>query len=144
MAFGAVEEAFQDHWGHVAGRTLPDWRRRRDLAGSGPGLWLGGRAGDEMVGAVFCDTPAGEETGEIEWLAVKRPWRRRGMGLALLHAAFSQIHAHGGRRAGLVVDSESPTGAGRLYGRAGMRVVRHYAVHRKRIRREGLAGDRRA
>lgn len=140
-AFEAVEEAFRDHWGHVAEQTLRVWRRRRDLAGSGPGLWLVGRAGDEVVGAVFCDLSPGGEAGEIEWLAVRRPWRRRGVGLILLRAAFSGIRARGGRRAGLVVDSDSPTGAGRLYKRAGMRVVRHYAVYCKRVHREEPTGD---
>jgi mycothiol synthase len=129
-ALAAVEEAFRDHWGHGEG-TLSAWRRRRGLAGSGPGRWLVAKAGDEAVGAVFLDLSQGEEAGEVEWLAVRRPWRRRGLGLALLRAAFSEIRARGGREARLVVDSESPTGVGRLYERAGMRVVRHYAVHRK-------------
>jgi len=133
VALAVAEEAFGDHWGHAEG-TLSAWRRRRDLAGSGPGLWLAAKAGEEAAGAVFCDLSAEGDAGEVEWLAVRRPWRRRGVGLALLRAAFSGIRARGGREACLVVDSESPTGAARLYGRAGMRVVRHYAVHRKGLR----------
>jgi mycothiol synthase len=133
VALAVAEEAFRDHWGHAEG-TLSAWCRRRGLAGSGHGRWLVAKAGDEAAGAVFLDLSPGEETGEVEWLAVRRPWRRRGLGLALLRAAFSEIRARGGREACLVVDLESPTGAGRLYERAGMRIVRHYAVHRKALR----------
>ncbi len=133
-AFATVEDAFRDHWGH--GRnTLSSWHRRRRLAGAEPGRWLRAESGDETAGAVFCGLPPLGGRGEIEWLAVRRPWRRRGVGLALLGAAFSEVRGHGGHGAGLVVDSESPTGAGRLYGRAGMSTVRHYTVHRKALRR---------
>ncbi len=133
-ALEAVEDAFRDHWGYRAGGTLAGWSRRRCLGGAGPGLWLTAKAGDEVAGAVFCDLGE-EDHGEVEWLAVRRPWRRRGVGLVLLCAAFSEIRARGGRVARLTVDSESPTGAGRLYERAGMRFVRHYAVHRKELNR---------
>ena len=133
-AFAAVEEAFRDHWGHGPS-TLPSWLRRRRLAGAEAGRWLTAKAEDETAGTVFCGLPPEGGRGEIEWLAVRRPWRRQGVGQTLLRAALSEIRDHGGHGAGLVVDSESPTGAGRLYGRAGMRTVRHYAVHRKALHR---------
>jgi mycothiol synthase len=87
--FEAVEEAFADHWGHSEG-TLAAWRGRRELAGSRPGWWLMARAGGEVAGAVFFDKSS-EDGGEIEWLAVRRTWRRRGLGLALLRSAFKEL-----------------------------------------------------
>ena len=47
-----------------------------------------------------------------------------GVGEALLRRAFYDLHARGLRRVGLGVDAESPTGATRLYERAGMTVYR--------------------
>ncbi len=94
------------------------------------------RAGDEVGGAVFC-YKSSEGVGEIEWLAVRRTWRRRGLGLTLLRSAFNELRRRGAREAHLVVDFESPTGARRLYERAGLRVERHYVVHRKELRPVG-------
>jgi ribosomal protein S18 acetylase RimI-like enzyme len=51
--------------------------------------------------------------------------------MALLLNAFRQFHERGERRVGLGVDADSPTGATRLYERAGMRVVEETAVYRK-------------
>jgi ribosomal protein S18 acetylase RimI-like enzyme len=67
---------------------------------------------------------------------VRRPWRRRGIALALLHHAFRELAARGKPRAGLGVDSESLTGATRLYERAGMRVVRE-GYEYERVVRDG-------
>lgn len=133
----AVEEAFRDHWGHSPG-TLEVWARRRKAEGAAPGTWLVAIEDGEVAGAIFC-APQHDEC-LIEWLAVRRPWRRRGLGLALLLGTFHRLREHGIRRASLVVDSESPTGATRLYERAGMHAERSYAVYRKGMR--GDAGRR--
>lgn len=57
---------------------------------------------------------------EVGALGVRKPWRRRGVGLALLHHVIRVFHARGERSVGLGVDSENPAGATRLYERAGM------------------------
>jgi ribosomal protein S18 acetylase RimI-like enzyme len=57
-------------------------------------------------------------------LAVRRPWRRRGLGEALLRDAFLRFAERGKRSAGLGVDAENTTGAVALYERVGMHVVR--------------------
>ena len=66
-------------------------------------------------------------------LAVRRPWRLRGLGLALLRRAFGEFYSRGTRKVTLAVDSQSLTGATRLYERAGMRVERLYSVYRKEL-----------
>jgi GNAT superfamily N-acetyltransferase len=64
---------------------------------------------------------AGEpDRSTVRYLAVRRAWRKRGIALALLHAAFGGMYRHGKRGAGLGVDATSYTGADRLYVRAGM------------------------
>jgi ribosomal protein S18 acetylase RimI-like enzyme len=54
---------------------------------------------------------------------VRKPWRKRGLGLALLHHAFGVFYSRGQPRIALGVDAQNPTGATRLYERAGMHVT---------------------
>lgn len=53
--------------------------------------------------------------------------------MALLHTAFAEIHRRGIPRVELGVDSESPTGATRLYERAGMRPALGWEFWEKRL-----------
>ena len=69
---------------------------------------------------------ADPDMGWISVLGVRRPWRRRGLALALLQHSFREFRARGRLRAGLGVDADSETGAVELYARAGMREVRRY------------------
>jgi ribosomal protein S18 acetylase RimI-like enzyme len=94
------------------------------MDGSTPVFVLAGWDGDQVAGALVgrIGRGADPDAGTVEELAVRRPWRERGLGMALLRAAFREFRERGCRRAVLVVDSESPTGATRLYERAGMRV----------------------
>ena len=79
--------------------------------------------GETIVGYALCRWErAGEpDRSTVRYVAVRKPWRKRGIALALLHAAFGGIYRHGKRGAGLGVDATSYTGADRLYVRAGMR-----------------------
>jgi len=94
--------------------------------GFDPSLWLLAWDRGELAGFVLASP---ERTGDaslgwIEALGVRPPWRRRGLGEALLRAAFGQLHARGLRKVGLGVDAGNETGALRLYERVGMRVGR--------------------
>lgn len=68
---------------------------------------------------------------------MREPWRRRGLGLALLRNAFRLFWDRGERRVGLGVDSDNPTGARRLYEHAGMHVAWRADVYEKRLRGGG-------
>jgi hypothetical protein len=50
----------------------------------------------------------------------------------MLRRAFAEFYLRGRRKVALAVDSQSLTGATRLYERAGMRVERLYSVYRAR------------
>lgn len=91
-----------------------------------PSLWLLARDGDEVAGfALAFPQAAGDPTlGWIESFGVRRRWRRRGLGSALLHLTFRALLERGLRRVGLGVDAKNETGAVDLYRRAGMRTVR--------------------
>jgi ribosomal protein S18 acetylase RimI-like enzyme len=58
--------------------------------------------------------------GWVATLGVRRPWRKRGLGLALLEHSFVELQRRGSRRVGLGVDAQNITGATRLYEKAGM------------------------
>jgi mycothiol synthase len=128
----AIEDAWRDHWDHSP-RSF-ELFRERILEGSryDPGLWTVVRDGDEIAGGTICEAEY-YGGGWIRSLFVRRPWRRRGLGEALLHNAFRQFHERGQRRVGLGVDADSPTGATRLYERAGMEVAEATIVFRKQL-----------
>ncbi|MEP7334313.1 MAG: GNAT family N-acetyltransferase [Actinomycetota bacterium] len=117
----ALGESFQDEWGHSP-VEYEEWRRARlEAEDFDPEVWAVVRDGDDVAAVVRCDVFR-YGGGWVGALGVRKPWRRRGVGLALLHHTFRVFHARGERSVGLGVDSENPTGATRLYERAGMRV----------------------
>ena len=89
-----------------------------------------------MVGACLCWPRARDdpEAGYVGELAVRKSWRRRGLGLALLQHAFRGFKERGKLRAVLHVDSENITGAIRLYERAGMYVDRLFHTYELELR----------
>lgn len=133
-AFDALVEAFRDHWGEGMG-GYEDWVDRI-VEGSASRFVLIASAGDEIAGVLVgrAGLAADPEAGSVEELGVRRPWRGRGVGLALLHLAFDEFRRRGLSRARLTVDSESPTGATRLYERAGMVVELAWEHWEKELR----------
>jgi mycothiol synthase len=126
----AIEDAFQDHWDHRP-RSFELFRERAmEGPGYDPSLWTVARAGDEIAGATICEAGV-YDMGWVHSLSVRRPWRRAGLGKALLLNAFRQFHERGERRIGLGVDADSPTGATKLYERVGMQVAEQTTVFRK-------------
>lgn len=119
--FEADDEAFQDHWGHVSGNfeAWQEWTVKRPHFD--PTLWFIAHNGEEITGLALC-VKLGEEA-YVDNLAVRRPWRRKGLGLALLYHTFGEFYRRGERTVALNVDSQNLTGATRLYTRAGMHVA---------------------
>jgi GNAT superfamily N-acetyltransferase len=129
--YEALDEALRDHWVY-APTTFERWERRNKRMGFDPGLWLLAVDGGEIAGAAVCEDRA--EAGWVSELAVRRPWRRRGIGMALLRRAFAEFYRRGRGKVAPVRLSESTPRATRLYEWAGMRVERLYSVYRKELR----------
>ncbi len=128
------EEAFQDHWGHMP-RTFEDWEHWNVKRSTfDPSLWFMAFEGDTLAGGAFCAHEKELGLGWVHTLAVRRPWRRKGLGLALLRQAFGEFYRRGIRKAGLGVDSQNLTGATRLYERAGMHVAVQFDSFEKELR----------
>jgi mycothiol synthase len=130
--FEVQEETFSDLDDHSP-LSYDDWSHWSFRDGFDPGLWFLAEAGGELQGIVLCRPEwDGDSTfGWVSVLGVRRPWRGRGLGLALLRHAFRQLRARGKTRVGLGVDSRNATGAVRLYERAGMEVARRRLTYTK-------------
>jgi mycothiol synthase len=130
--FAAVDEAFQDHWGYMKG-NYEEWRHWTiERENFDPSLWFLAFDGDEIAGASLCTYQM--DDGWVDTLAVRRPWRRKGLGMALLLHSFGEFYRRGKNKVGLGVDSQNLTGATRLYERAGMHVARTYISYEKELR----------
>ncbi len=128
--FETFAESFQDHWGPPESHEA--FLQRISADSFNPDLWLLAFEGEELAGVCLCRLVEG--SGWVDSLGVRAPWRRRGLGLALLRHAFAELHRHGATDVGLSVDVESSTGAPRLYERAGMSVKHSYIMHQKILR----------
>lgn len=130
----AIEDAFRDTWGRPPS-TYERFLKFSKGEGVKPDLWVVARSGDEIAGV--CLGTLTSDEGWIPTVGVRRAWRRKGLGLALLHAGFAAFYRRGVTDVRLSVDAQSLTGATRLYERAGMHVVSNYALHEK-VLREGV------
>jgi mycothiol synthase len=135
-AFEADEEAFQDDRDHTP-RTFEEWERRFSLKQENfePTLWFLAWHGNELAGLLIGTTSGG--IGWVDHLGIRRPWRGRGLGMALLLRSFAEFYQRGMHKVGLNVDAESLTGANRVYERAGMRTVNQYHIYKA----EFMTGD---
>lgn len=130
--YAVVEDAFRDHWEYEP-RTFEQFTSTMiDNPSYDPSLWFLAMDGETPVGAALCELLPGQ--GWINNVGVLRTWRGRGIASALLRHAFGEFYRRGMRYAGLGVDSQNPTGATRVYERAGMRIERQYDVHEKILR----------
>ena len=129
--WACIQEAFHDHRGHHDIEFDTWWTGYGEHPEWTPELSTVVTQDDEVVAAAMVfQSFAG---GWIRALGVRRPWRKRGIGLAMLHRIFGECYARGIHKVGLGVDAESLTGATRLYERAGMQVKVHFVRYEKEI-----------
>lgn len=141
LAFHAAQqEAFADHWEYVA-RDFASWSKIHLTSGRfDSSLWCVVRAGDEVAAGTICtaNTYGG---GFVQILFTRRPWRRQGIGAALLADAFRKLWDCGERSVGLGVDADSGSGAFRLYERAGMTPALGWVQYEREIRATAAAAN---
>ena len=127
----ANEEAFEDHW-EPHPETFDDWWSRQQARENyDPSLWFLIRDGDEVAAIARNESRA--SGGYVGSLGVRREWRGRGYGRALLLHSFREFHRRGMRRATLGVDASNPTGATHLYESVGMHVELETIVWEKAL-----------
>jgi ribosomal protein S18 acetylase RimI-like enzyme len=130
------QESFADHWEHEQHDPYEEWAHwllQPPLFQ--PELWFLAEENGEPAGIAMCNRrePELPHRGHVNILGVRRPWRRRGVGRALLLHAFQQFKRAGLTEADLGVDAESLTGAHRLYESAGMHVSARRDIYEKQL-----------
>lgn len=126
----ALDEAFAKEWGW---HSLPfeEWREHRlEAPHTDVSLWFIAWEGAEIAGVARCEDDR-DGGGWVGAIGVRKPWRGRGIGRALLLHAFGEFRRRGDPHVGLGVDAENPTGATRLYESVGMRVVKEDVIFEK-------------
>jgi mycothiol synthase len=131
----AERESFQDNWGYT---PWPEENYQRFLGYPhyDPALWRIAWAGDQVVGLVLNfindeeNAAFGRSRGYTEDIAVRRPWRHRGIASALLADSLRALQARGLAEAALGVDAENP-GALALYERLSFKAVSEWITFRR-------------
>jgi len=138
--YRAEDEAFEDHWGHVPEsfeRGFERWSHSSfHESAYDPELWFIAWDGDQIAGLARA-RPSADDDPEMGWirtLSVRRPWRRQGLALALLQHSFGEFWRRSTLKVGLGVDGQNPTGATRLYEKAGMKISLQWDTYAKELR----------
>lgn len=131
--YEAMEEAFQDHWGHTP-RSFEEFRQfhieRADFDAT---QWFVAEVDGQIAGALI-GRHYSPTYGYVGTLGVRRAWRGRGIARALLQTSFAAFQRAGKTKVGLGVDATNSTGATRVYERAGMRVAWQSTSMEKELR----------
>jgi mycothiol synthase len=120
----AQMDSFADTWGFTEEPFEP-WQHWMMGERFQPENWFLVETGGDVAAIALCrvsDTEA--DLGWVDILGVLPAHRRRGLAIGLLRFVFRHFAGKGMKRVGLGVDAENPTGAVRLYERAGMHVAR--------------------
>ena len=137
--YRADEDSFRDHFGFVEQpfeEGLKRFRHFWENESSDPTLMFLAMDGGEIAGINLCRPHSFDDPsmGWVGTLGVRRPWRKRGLGLALLRHSFNEFYRRSKRKVGLGVDAQNLTGALRLYESAGMHVHQTYDLYEKELR----------
>ena len=147
----AMDEAFADHWGAI---QLPAFSEEAvdtandeddeemddtpgdDSFSNAPGYCFIILDGDKVAGGILCNAKLVErtDTGRVGSVFVRREYRRRGIGQALMKTAFHTFWHHGVKRIILDTDSESFSDSTKFYSGLGMKPYRREFLYEKEIR----------
>ena len=128
-----LDEAYAGWDEHYVRRPHDDWlafmTAHEDFD---PELWfLVERNGDLVACALHWRVF--QQRGWVKDIVVREQERGKGLGTALLHHAFRVYADHDAARVGLKVDSTNPTGAPKLYERAGFVTDQRYGIWIKQL-----------
>jgi mycothiol synthase len=138
----STDEAFRDHWGHTE-TSLEEWEHWTTTAPDYRAEWwlvAWDAEKDEAAGVCLNgidpdrNERMGRQEGWVHVLGVRRPYRRQGLGRALLLVGMAVLQQEGMVYAMLGVDTENLTGALRLYEGVGFQAVKKYVGYRKVLR----------
>ena len=133
-AYHVHQEAFEDTWEPIHW-SYEEWTHAYvEPSHFERGLWFLAWDGPDPCGVAICRRHSTAlDLGWVAVLGVRRDWRRRGIGHALLSYAFDAFVRRRLARAGLGVDSESPTGANALYEDVGMSSTSRFDIYERAL-----------
>jgi GNAT superfamily N-acetyltransferase len=132
--FRADEEASQDK-GYHQPLDFDGWCKRMGLYAErfDPNLWFLACDGNEIAGVALNFYIQASNTGWVDHLGVRRAWRKKGIGKALLLHTFGEFFQRGVKHVKLSVDAKSMTNAPRLYESVGMKTIQEYHIYKKQL-----------
>lgn len=133
--FDAHVEAFADHWGaqrREFDKWLPLALHSKDFQ---PALSRVAFDNDEIAGYVLTYRDNDPTRGYIGHVGTRRAWRGKGVASALMAEVIEAAGQAGYSSVCLGVDADSPTGAVRVYERAGFKQEHTFVAYRRPIGR---------
>jgi mycothiol synthase len=150
----ALAEAFEDHWGQLQSPVESAMADQDDDTGepdaadedneddvddpyfNSAAFCFVALHGAEVVGSCLGNARTVEwpDQGRVGSLSVRRQYRGRGIGRALMLHAFQAFYDHGIRQVSTDTDADNFTGSYRLYLDLGMRIFRREHLYEKEIR----------
>lgn len=137
-ALAVINAAFADVMDFAAA-TLEDLRHWLEAPSFREHLSYVAFDGEELAGLCLCTESElragllGRRDGYVDTLCVRREYRRRGLGLALLRKCLQAFKRAGLQSATLGTDTENPTEAMRLYKQAGFREAWRWVTYGKEM-----------
>ncbi len=134
----AHEDASRDRWGHATCRQ-DGFREWMEDPANQPELWQVAWEGERVVGVAMPSIPVEENhalrrrRGLLRSLAVRRPWRRRGLGRALVARSLVSLDNLGMIEAGCDVEAEDAYGTLTLFASLGFHATRRSTVYRRAL-----------
>ncbi|HZG17776.1 MAG TPA: GNAT family N-acetyltransferase [Candidatus Bathyarchaeia archaeon] len=129
VVYEAYVESFADHW-DFAVPPFEKWVEKTQLPTFDERWWMIARDSKGAV-AGFALCRMREDLLFIEQIGVRRPFRGRGLALALLQYVFEASYCAGQALVSLGVDAANPSGAYRLYEKVGMKPVHEISIYEK-------------
>lgn len=128
------EEASQDK-GYYHPLDFDGWARRMGLNSErfDPNLWFLAHHENNIVGVALNVKDQDTNTAWVDHMGVRRAWRKKGIGKALLLHTFGELYRRNITHIMLSVDSKSLTNAPRLFKNVGMKPVQKYHIYKKTI-----------
>jgi len=125
--YAANVEAFAEN--HDPLESYETWLN--DLGGPDPdtSLWVVAWDGDQIAGHVI--STSDEEGAHTPWVGIQRPWRRRGLGKALMTRMLQRCQERDVQQADIGARAENPGKAVHLYESVGYQVVKRTPRYRK-------------
>jgi mycothiol synthase len=132
--YQADEEAAEDK-GYHQPLSYEVWAKHMCMDGDffDPDIWFLACQEDEVAGVALNLYNKDSKIGWVNHLSVRRAWRNKGIGKALLLHSFAEFFRRGVRNIKLSVDSKSLTNAPRLYEQVGMKTIQHYHIYTKEV-----------